>query len=315
MSADEAFVFDLADEGRTVDRGELYAIGRIVLFAPHGSPLKPDASFADLKAALTDGRIARFAIANPEHAPYGRAGRAGAGASGLWDAHPAAPGARRECQPGRAVRHQRHRRRAASSRCRSRWHRRWRRLGTYVTIPGRVARRLAQRMVLIKGAGETMRRFYSFVQDRPARAHLPALRVRAARRTGLIRRWIGPPLACRCGSVRSASLVLLPIGVILARVLAFRHFAGKGFAEAALALPLVLPPTVSAIYMLVTFGGALAAGQSVCRPVRPQPGRSASRACCWPSVIVNLPFAVQPMQRAFEAIAARGARGGCRLAA
>ena len=107
MSADEAFVFDLAGEGRTVDRGELYAIGRIVLFAPHGSPLEPDAKLADLKAALADGRIARFAIANPEHEPRWPRGRAGAGSSGIVGCDAAAPRARRECQPGRAVRHQR----------------------------------------------------------------------------------------------------------------------------------------------------------------------------------------------------------------
>jgi ABC-type molybdate transport system substrate-binding protein len=57
----------------SVDRGTLYAEGRIVLFAPTGSALKPDAQFSDLRAALADGRIQRFAIANPEHAPYGRA--------------------------------------------------------------------------------------------------------------------------------------------------------------------------------------------------------------------------------------------------
>ena len=69
MSADEGFVFQLADQNLTVDRGALYAIGRIVLFAPRGSPLLPDAQLADLRRALADGRIARFAIANPDHAP------------------------------------------------------------------------------------------------------------------------------------------------------------------------------------------------------------------------------------------------------
>ena len=39
LSADEGFVFQLADAGKTIDRGALYAEGRIVLFAPKGSPL------------------------------------------------------------------------------------------------------------------------------------------------------------------------------------------------------------------------------------------------------------------------------------
>ncbi|WP_108523446.1 molybdate ABC transporter substrate-binding protein, partial [Bradyrhizobium algeriense] len=83
LSADEDLVFRLADAGRTVDRGTLYAVGRLVLFAPHGSELKLDAAFADLRAALTDGRVRRFAIANPEHAPYGRAAEQALRSQGL----------------------------------------------------------------------------------------------------------------------------------------------------------------------------------------------------------------------------------------
>ena len=82
--ADEGFVFQLADAGKTVDRGALYAEGRIVLFVPKGSSLKADAQFSDLRAALAEGRIQKFAIANPEHAPYGRAAEQ-ALAAGLQD--------------------------------------------------------------------------------------------------------------------------------------------------------------------------------------------------------------------------------------
>ena len=56
MSADEAFVDKLAEEGLAVDKGTLYAVGRIVLFTPKGSTLKPDDKMADLSAALKDGR-------------------------------------------------------------------------------------------------------------------------------------------------------------------------------------------------------------------------------------------------------------------
>ena len=48
-------------------------------------------------------------------------------------------------------------------------------------------------------------------------------------------------------------LVLLPFGIWLARMLAFRGFAGRGFVEALVALPLVLPPTVVGFYLLVAF--------------------------------------------------------------
>lgn len=86
LSADENYVFQLADKGLVRDRGALYAVGRIVLFAPHGSSLQVDGELKDLKAALADGRIKRFAIANPDHAPYGRAARAALRHAGLWDA-------------------------------------------------------------------------------------------------------------------------------------------------------------------------------------------------------------------------------------
>lgn len=86
LSADENYVFQLADKGHTRDRGALYAVGRLVVFAPQGSPLKVDGELKDLKAALADGRIRRFAIANPEHAPYGRAARAALQHAGLWSA-------------------------------------------------------------------------------------------------------------------------------------------------------------------------------------------------------------------------------------
>ena len=54
LSADEGFIDRLAQAGRTLDQGTLYAIGRIVLFAPHSSPLNVDADMTDLRAALAD---------------------------------------------------------------------------------------------------------------------------------------------------------------------------------------------------------------------------------------------------------------------
>lgn len=86
LSADEAYVERLLARGLTRDRGELYAIGRIVLFAPHGSPLRPDARLDNLAAWLTAGGSGRLAIANPEHAPYGRAAEQALRALGLWQA-------------------------------------------------------------------------------------------------------------------------------------------------------------------------------------------------------------------------------------
>ena len=86
FSANEEFVKDLAKDGFARDGGTLYAIGRIVLMVPKGSPLKADGTFGDLKAALADGRLTRFAIANPEHAPYGARAEEALRHAGLWDA-------------------------------------------------------------------------------------------------------------------------------------------------------------------------------------------------------------------------------------
>jgi molybdate transport system substrate-binding protein len=86
MSADEGFVYELADAGKTEDRGRAYAVGRIGIMVPPGSPLKPDGELKDLAAALKDGRLQKFAIANPDHAPYGTRAREALQHAGLWDA-------------------------------------------------------------------------------------------------------------------------------------------------------------------------------------------------------------------------------------
>jgi molybdate transport system substrate-binding protein len=85
LSADEAYVLALAKEGHLVDDGVLYAVGRIALVIPGGSPLAPDPSLQDLAAAVAAGRIGRFAIANPAHAPYGRAAQEALTAVGAWE--------------------------------------------------------------------------------------------------------------------------------------------------------------------------------------------------------------------------------------
>lgn len=85
LSADEAMVLALAREGRTLDEGAVYAEGRLAILVPKGSTLKPDGSLVDLKKASDDGRLRRLAIANPEHAPYGKAAREALVGSGLWE--------------------------------------------------------------------------------------------------------------------------------------------------------------------------------------------------------------------------------------
>ena len=96
-------------------------------------------------------------------------------------------------------------------------------------------------------------------------------------------------------------IVLLPLGIWLGRLLAYRDFCGKGVVEALVALPLVLPPTVFGYYLLVAFGAASPVGQlwqaAVGRPLV-----FSFEGLLVASIIFNLPFAIQPMQRGFEAI-------------
>ncbi len=90
MSADEAWVEQLVVAGLsrrlpngTHDRGALYAQGRIALFLPKNSAIQPDEQLAGLRASWR--LVEKFAIANPEHAPYGRAAREALQRLGLWE--------------------------------------------------------------------------------------------------------------------------------------------------------------------------------------------------------------------------------------
>ena len=84
LSADEDLVFRLADAGLTLDRGAVYATGRLVLLVPADSRLALDPGLKGLKAGLTDVR--KFAIANPELAPYGKAAVQALQKESLWPA-------------------------------------------------------------------------------------------------------------------------------------------------------------------------------------------------------------------------------------
>ncbi|MGV3711282.1 MAG: molybdate ABC transporter permease subunit, partial [Gemmatimonas sp.] len=96
-------------------------------------------------------------------------------------------------------------------------------------------------------------------------------------------------------------LILLPVGVLVARFLARTHVRGKPLLEAMLALPLVLPPTVLGYYLLVVMGSQSTLGATYERIVG-HPLAFSFQGLLVASVLVNLPFAIMPMQRAFEAI-------------
>jgi molybdate transport system permease protein len=92
-------------------------------------------------------------------------------------------------------------------------------------------------------------------------------------------------------------------GVLPAWLLNRYRFPGRDLAEVVLTLPLVLPPTVLGYYLLVAMGEASPLG----RWYEALTGHTlvfSFDGLLVASVVFNLPFAIQPLQRAFEAIPA-----------
>lgn len=83
FSADAGYPRKLADSG-WLDRASLstYAIGHLVLWVPNASALDPQKLKMNL---LLQSSVQKVAIANPEHAPYGRAAMAALDHYGLKD--------------------------------------------------------------------------------------------------------------------------------------------------------------------------------------------------------------------------------------
>ncbi|MCF1427713.1 MAG: molybdate ABC transporter permease subunit [Shewanella sp.] len=96
-------------------------------------------------------------------------------------------------------------------------------------------------------------------------------------------------------------LVLLPMAILAGRALAYGQFRGKSWVEALIMVPLVLPPTVIGYYLLVGLGSQSWLGQLIEQLFDQQLVFHFSGLVV-ASVIVNIPFAVQPIQRAFETI-------------
>jgi len=99
----------------------------------------------------------------------------------------------------------------------------------------------------------------------------------------------------------ATAMLLVPCAIWLARHLAWSQFRGRGALEAAIMLPLVLPPTVLGYYLLLGLGGTSPLGQAY----HALTGRTlvfSFDGLLLASLIFNVPFAVQPMQRAFASI-------------
>ncbi|MFN4129353.1 MAG: molybdate ABC transporter substrate-binding protein [Paracoccaceae bacterium] len=169
MAADEQFIFELHRDGYARNEGDLYALGRIVVKVPPGSSLPADGTLESLRLALAEGRITRFAIANPDHAPYGKRAMEALQHGGLWeDIQPflvlgenvsqAAQFALSGNAEGGIIALSL----ALAPQVRD--------LGTSDLIPEDFHAPLRQRMALLNGAGPVAEAFYDYVRSPPARA-------------------------------------------------------------------------------------------------------------------------------------------------
>ncbi|MGH8579322.1 MAG: molybdate ABC transporter permease subunit [Gammaproteobacteria bacterium] len=111
--------------------------------------------------------------------------------------------------------------------------------------------------------------------------------------------WISIALSVKLALV--TLLVLLPLAIGTARWLAITLCKGKPWIEGLLALPLVLPPTVIGYYLLFALGGHWPLGRWF-EAIFGHTLAFSFSGLVVASVLFNIPFAVQPIQRAFEAI-------------
>jgi molybdate transport system substrate-binding protein len=169
LAADEEFPNQLTAAGLTRDAGAVYAVGRLVVFAPRGSPLTVDERLEGLARLAKAGGVSRFAIANPEVAPYGKAAEAVLRKRGIWDAirprlvlGDTIAQAGQFATTGNAVGGLIAYSLVLAPDFGDR--------GTYAVIPDADYPPLRQRMVLLKRASPTATRFYEYVLSDAARA-------------------------------------------------------------------------------------------------------------------------------------------------
>ena len=171
LAADEAFPNQLVAAGLTRNAGVVYAVGRLALFAPRGSPLTVDERLEGLARLAKSGGVTRFAIANPDVAPYGKAAEAVLRKHGLWEMlrpqlvlGDTIAQAAQFATTGNAVGGLIANSLVLAPGFADR--------GSYAVIPETDHPPLRQRMVLLKNASPVAAQFYEYLQSEGARAIL-----------------------------------------------------------------------------------------------------------------------------------------------
>lgn len=96
-------------------------------------------------------------------------------------------------------------------------------------------------------------------------------------------------------------LLLIPLAIPCARILAYGSFRGKWLIEVLVLMPLILPPTVIGYYLLQALGIFGPIGK-VSQMLLGRPLAFHWDGLVIASIVFNLPFAIYPIQRAFCAI-------------
>ena len=85
LSADETIAQSLIDGGHAEGPGLVYGIGRLAVIARSGSRIEAERGLAAIAEAFAAKELSRFAIANPEHAPYGARAKEALENAKLWE--------------------------------------------------------------------------------------------------------------------------------------------------------------------------------------------------------------------------------------
>ncbi len=294
FSADIAYPKKLESEGLAAPGSTyLYAVGKIVLWVRNDSSLNVGKGLS----ALRDPAVRKISIANPQHAPYGRAAEEALRKSGIYDVirdrlvlGENISQTAQFVESGNADAGILALSLALSPELKDK--------GRYFLIPENLYAPIEQGVVVLRR-----------VEKSPGRATVPrfhqesrdgcvarALRIRSARQ-GEALNWQAIALSLKLAV--SVAAILLAAGLPIAYWVTFSRWRWKFVIEAIVSLPIVLPPTVLGYYILVglgprnlpgkiwqawfghtlpfTFGGLLVA-----------------------SVLYSLPFAVQPFSAGFE---------------